>query len=390
MKVRALTSADADAWFTIRRESFDAKEDSRHQEVYFGDGSSYFGVELDGGLVGVTEVVPVGQYFGGRSVACGVVVTVAVRPGARGRGVGAALMQATLDRCREWNLALGVLHPATTSFYRRFGWEITADYGIHRVEAAALLAFEADPAATLTDAGREAAPDLRECYERGAVGRDGWIDRSDEWWKRRPLGFGEFVVILRRQGRVDGYCSYDHVADVGPWGDEWGIIVREVVAVDAAAAHTLWRALGTHSSQTDTVRISGPLPDDLVFGLAEQVVQPVGINRVLGRIIDGPAAIAARGYSSDVDAEVHVALTDAHLSVNNDAFVLRVADGVGTLEPGGRGEVHLDVGTLATLYSGYRSATDLAIAGRVAGPDAARRSLDVIFAGPRPGMWDDF
>lgn len=389
MEVRSLTPNDADAWFRIRRESFDAQASSRHQEIYFGDGSSYLGVDLDGALVGVTEVMPLGQYFGGRSVPTGAVVTVAVRPGARGRGVGGVLMTASLDRCRGLDLALGVLHPATTNFYRRYGWEVEADHGEFAVPTTALLALDADGSATLRDAGLEAASELRECYDRVAVQRDGWLDRSDEWWKRRALGFGEFVLILTRAERVEGYCAYDHVA-APERGDGWEVVIRELVAEDPAAARTLWRAIGTHFSQAETVRIDGSSPDDLLFDLGEQVVQPAWTNRVLGRIIDAPGAIAARGYLELVNAEVHLSLTDAALEQNNGAFVLRVEGGAGTLTPGGRGDVDVDIRTLMTLYSGFRGATELGAVGRLSGPTEALRALDAVFAGTRPGMWDDF
>ena len=80
----------------------------------------------DGELVGTTEVMPGGQYFGGRSVPMGGVASVAVRPDQRGRGIAPRLLGQAVERMHEQGLVISTLHPATTRFYRGLGWEIGA------------------------------------------------------------------------------------------------------------------------------------------------------------------------------------------------------------------------------------------------------------------------
>jgi predicted acetyltransferase len=57
---------------------------------------------------------------------------------------------------------------------------------------------------------------------------------------------------------------------------------------------------------------------------------------------------------------------------------------------GGNGAVRLDVRALATLYSGFVRASDLARSGRVAGDSASLETLDALFAGPPPALGDYF
>ena len=72
------------------------------------------------------------------------------------------------------------------------------------------------------------------------------------------------------------------------------------------------------------------------------------------RVVDAAAAIAQRGYNPHVDVEVNVELTDEVFAHNNGRFVLRVRSGSGSLEPGGRGTLTLDIREFAAAFTGQR------------------------------------
>jgi predicted acetyltransferase len=72
------------------------------------------------------------------------------------------------------------------------------------------------------------------------------------------------------------------------------------------------------------------------------------------RMIDVAAAVAQRGYNSHVDVEVELDLSDDLFAHNNGRFVLRVRDGAGSLEAGGRGRVALDIRDFAAAFTGQR------------------------------------
>ncbi len=65
--------------------------------------------------------VPMGQFFGGRSVAMMGVAGLAVAPEARGRGLATRVMQEFLREAREEGVPISALYLATLPLYRRGG-----------------------------------------------------------------------------------------------------------------------------------------------------------------------------------------------------------------------------------------------------------------------------
>ena len=108
------------------------------------------------------------------------------------------------------------------------------------------------------------------------------------------------------------------------------------------------------------------------------------------RLVDVPQALEARGYAGAVSGEVHLELEDDLFEENGGRFVLRVADGRGTVERGGDGGLVTSVRALAPLYTGHLTATQLRTTGWLQGDDASCALADALFAGPAPWMPDFF
>ena len=70
---------------------------------------------------------------------------------------------------------------------------------------------------------------------------------------------------------------------------------------------------------------------------------------------------------------------------------LILADGVGRLEPGGRGELHLDIRGLALIYAGIGAPALLRRAGLLGGDSTDGETfLQAAAAGPPPALLDYF
>jgi predicted acetyltransferase len=343
-------------------------------------------------LVGTTEVMPWGQYFGGRSVPMGAVASVAVRPDQRGRGIAPRLLARSVERMHEQGLVISTLHPATTRFYRGLGWEIGGEFGVRRVPTPSLAALPPGEPECLRPARAGDFDDVRECYGRVAPTINGAVDRNDDRWHAIETTLDHphrYLYVYDADGQIDGYVVYDQHQGSRQWG--FRITVHELVAADARTAVTLWRHLGSHTAQVDTVTVLAMPLDLLTLLLPEQVVEVVGANRWMTRMVDAAGAVSARGYPPGVRAEVHVQLSDRLAPWNDGRFVLRVEGGEGKLSPGGTGDVQLSVNALASLYTGWASARDLAGAGLLhhAG-DRELGMLDAAFAGPRPYLFDNY
>ncbi|HET6908570.1 MAG TPA: GNAT family N-acetyltransferase, partial [Mycobacteriales bacterium] len=143
-------------------------------------------VAVDGGiLVGSIRSESVGQFFGHRSVPCGLVTAVAVEPAYRSSGVGRALISAALGQMAERGLAMTTLHASLPSPYRRAGYEVSGVRSRWSVPVERLGGLEGSyrvVRATDRDLQR-----LRLPYRVFAAERTGLIDRSDAWWNTRVL-----------------------------------------------------------------------------------------------------------------------------------------------------------------------------------------------------------
>jgi predicted acetyltransferase len=102
------------------------------------------------------------------------------------------------------------------------------------------------------------------------------------------------------------------------------------------------------------------------------------------RIVDAPAAIAARGYPSQVSLSLPLELTDPVLPANSGAWQLEVLGGAGILKRTGKpatSALRLGARGLAALFAGV-GVGSLRLAGLVAAGDpGADDALDCAFGG---------
>src|SRR5437879_54698 len=70
-----------------------------------------------------------------------------------------------------------------------------------------------------------------------------------------------YLYVYDGDDQIDGYVVYDQHQGRRQWG--FGITVHELVAADARAAVTLWRHIGSHVAQVDTVTVLGMRLDAL-------------------------------------------------------------------------------------------------------------------------------
>lgn len=352
------------------------------------------GVDVRGEVAGVLSIHAMGQFFGGRSVPMGGVAGVAVRVEHRSTGVASALLAAAVERMHTAGQAVSSLHPATSGFYRRAGWELAGGFPVRTVPTRVLTTLPRGEPTRLRTGSSADYPALGGCYRRAAPARTGWVDRPDWYWpdeysRGEPGTAGEHLVVFDGvNGGVDGFARYRHWRRGSAFG--YTIEVSELVATDVVAELTLWRAIGSFAMQAETVTIIGGSAERLVLVLGEQDVTERDANDWMTRLVDARAAIAARGYPRAVTAAVHLELRDELAPWNDDRWILEVSHGKGSLTRGGTGAVRLGIHALSGLYTGFLSARDLAGIGALAGSTDDCATLDAVFSGPRPSMIDYF
>jgi predicted acetyltransferase len=166
--------------------------------------------------------------------------------------------------------------------------------------------------------------------------------------------------------------------------------VNDVVALTEAAARRILHFFSMHASVFDAVVVSLGSPDPLLMLPREEPWEIEKLQRWMLRVVDVPAALAARGYRAGVEGQVHLDVRDEALPSNAGRYVLEVEKGRGSVRKGGKGSLRLDVATLAPLFTGYLTAEDLASYGRIEGAAKDLALASLVFSGPVPWMSDGF
>jgi predicted acetyltransferase len=394
MEIRPLRASEMEQAVALDREAFHTPPE-RSASFAAGDPEAILGAFDAGRLVGIGGAYRMAQVFGGRAVPTGGVHSMAVAPAARGSGVGRAILAALLRAMRERGEAITTLFPATTRFYRAMGYELAGSTAFRRVAPRALERLPRPTAARLRPLAPAEVPSLSECYAHVARETNGFVARPPRWWELARDSFWRGRALFAAHdagGRITGYLVYrPFEGELTHLGGPFRLALDEILWCDRDAGLALGGLLASWAPQVEAISYRSTAEDPWLLLLPEQELGLVAEVRWMSRLLDPAAAVDARGFAAGLDAEAHLELEDAALPENSGRFVLRVAQGRGRLERGGRGQVRLDANALAALYTGYASPHALARAGRLAAaPGAPLDALAAAFAGPPPWMLEQF
>jgi len=341
----------------------------------------------DADIAGGLWLIPMGQFFGGRSVPTAGIAGVGVRPDHRGHGVAHDLMSRTMNELHDQTMPLSGLYPATQALYRQSGFEQAG----HRFEINLRLDSirVRERAATMRRLEESDRPRVEALYRQVAQSRNGYLDRVEYLWDRvfRPMGEATRGYGVFEGDELEGYLYLKHRDKVDGY---YHLSLTDFVFSTPRAGRRLLSFLAGHSSMAGEVRWFGAPNDPAFYLLSEQRFKMLFRYYWMVRIAHVEAALTARGFPSGMDAELHLEVADDVILGNNGKFVLNVADGVGQAKKGGRGDMRIDVRALAALYTGFLSAEALKTVGRIEGADEVLRRASAIFAGPTPAMADMF
>jgi predicted acetyltransferase len=389
LDVRPFRPDDADAVHRLAMRAFsDRPGTPRDPERPAVEDDRRLVAELDGRVVGHLGAWALGQWFGGRRVPVAGISAVTVAPEVRGRGVGRALVRAGLDAAHGRGEPLATLFPLTRAVYRRAGFELAGAHPRARVTTAALASLDPPGDDVEVVPGGEDDVDAMLALDREAARLEpGGLDRPRTFAMRalRPDEHG-FCVLARRAGELVGYVVYEHGASERDRPAFFQLDVLDLVAADADARRALLRVLGSHASGAATVSMTVAPEDPLELWLPEQAWSaPPVAWRWMTRLVDPSAAVAARGWPAGVEVTAHLDVSDPTWPDRGGAWTFTLADGHAQLSRGGPGTVAVDVGALASWFTGYRTASSLAAYGRLRGADGdTLRALDAATAGPTP------
>ncbi|MFG0243088.1 MAG: enhanced intracellular survival protein Eis [Phycisphaerales bacterium JB054] len=351
--------------------------------------------EADGSLAASLIVIPMGQYFGGRSVEMEGIAGVAVPPEGRGKGAGLRLMRAQVRDAAARGVPVSCLFASTQSLYRQVGYEqagvvfqTTLPLRTVGVRERGMVVRE------LTDADQ---PAIAACYARYAARYDGMLDRGAYVWGRTRSNRGEVRRGFGFFGEGGGgealeayvFFAQRRKASTG----RHDVAVSDLAFVTARGGRRLLGFLSDLATVGDDATFDGAAVHPLMGLMGQQYFTSRFVDVWMLRLNLVREALEARGYAPGVRAEFVVEVEDDLVEANAGAWRVRVADGRAEVERA-RGDVRgvavmrCDVRGLAAVYAGYCSATSAAGLGWVEGEALA--VVDGVFAGDGGWMVDRF
>ncbi|HEY1623479.1 MAG TPA: GNAT family N-acetyltransferase [Streptosporangiaceae bacterium] len=331
------------------------------------------------------------QWWLGKPVPMAGVSGVTVAPEYRGRGVGRGLMTALIDLMAARGYPLSALYPATMHIYRRLGWELAGARYEAKLPARSLLGLPRPAAMPQVrrpvpgDAAAVIAVIGAAHEQAGDCGPITWEERSMRRWLTPP---GEYADSHRYAFLApDGFAAYR-------WRGNNQIFVDRVLSTSPETVLALWSVIASHSSVADTVIAQVSPHDPLWWLLREQDAEVSQRDPWMLRLLDAPAAIAARGFRT-VGIDVPLRITDDQLPHNGGLWNLTVrSSGEGRLVRTGTGAsaqppLVLGAGGLAALYAGTPLSTLRRAGLATDGTPESDAALDSAFAAA-PYLLDGF
>jgi predicted acetyltransferase len=389
-------------YFTPQDEQLDTLESLLGAALHFAPGGmrdwmaligpgNFRAIRMNGRIVAGLGFARIGQWYGGRSVALAAITAVGAAPDVRGTGAGTTLLRGTLEELRAAGMPLAALYPSSLRFYRRAGFERAGQRMYYELPLEAIDVDE--PALDLVPIEPAQYDEVKSIYAARARRSSGNLDRPDWMWVLRlePKDKQPHRFLVRSAGQNDGYVVFMQGTRAKP------LSVLDACALTPAAGRRILGLLAGYRSMVEHVTWTGGPLDAFAYVLGEQLSggarNKVKVTRTLDwvlRIVDAAAALEARGYPRQLQAELHFELRDDVLAANAGRFVLRVADGCGVVRQGGDGRIRLDTRDLAAIYTGFMAPHERAYLGTITGPADDLTLAGAVFGGPRPWIADMF
>jgi predicted acetyltransferase len=354
------------------------------------------GVFVGGRMAAAGRLLPLRATLGGRQVGLGGIAGLATNPEDRRRGHIQHLLLAILGEMRERGMVLSALYPFDSAFYRRYGWALADATTTVRLPTAALVQRERSSGRIVeVDPGEMAS--LIDLHA-AAGDRHNLTVVRDSWWFHRYVALVDNLTVEPRliyryqppRGTGGGYVVVHYRRSVagGPV-----VMVRELVAADAAARRALLAFVGDLDSQAplaefvvpddDPLRAELVAYDDVDVAAPRELLAMVRIVDLAG-LVDG--ALVGGG-----DGDLIVEVDDDYARWNRGRWRMTVAAGTASWrrtrkEPDCRLAIH----TAAQLVSGFVSAASAIAAGLVSGRRPEAISLLAGLAGGRRPFHNEY
>jgi predicted acetyltransferase len=324
-------------------------------------------------IVGVAAAFTRDLTIPGGQVPAAHVTMVGVDPAHRRRGVLTRMMREQLADVRARGEAVAVLWASEGRIYQRYEYGLAARRLSFEIQREVQLREVPPPGGLRGAVPADVSAELQKVYEQVSVERTGWSSRDSNWWgyvladppKQRDGATSLRAVLHDGADGVDGYALWRVRNDWSPSGPKGVVLVRELVAANPDAYRSLWHHVLNVDLTRETWLHFGAVDEPLQYLVNEprRLTGRIGDTLWL-RVVDVPAALAARRYAAPVDVVIEV--EDHVVPGNAGAWHLVGGPDGAACRPAPRpAELRCDVGVLGAVYLGDATLAGLAGGGRV-------------------------
>ena len=380
--IRNLTTDDLDQYNALLRYAFQVTEEDLRNAGWRDDEikQSKFPILERADILGCYDgeqlvsqfaVYPLQMNIYGAVYPIGFITSVSTYPEYSGQGIMSKLMRQSLIRMRERGQSLALLYPYSIPLYRKFGWEIISNkisYSVKDYQIPSRRNEGGFVRRVRWDNG-----DFRGLHGQFAKQTHGCLLRNalawEEYW-RWDEDDTTVAVYYNEGGLPLGYMVYLIKGDV--------MYIKEMIYLSREAQKGLWDYIHSHSSMIDEVRgnsyFNEPIAFDMEDGDIKETIRPY----IMGRIVDVEQFFSSyRCNPSAGESLISFEIEDPFLQWNNRTFTVLFQNGRCTMAEQGAGRhVHMSIGTLSTLLTGYKTAAELAWREKIEGDAAALQCLD--------------
>ncbi len=325
---------------------------------------------VDGQMASMFCTIPFTMRAGGNPVPMGGISSVGTLPEFRRQGLSRKLMTQALADMRENGQPVASLWASQAAIYQRYQFAATTVLRSYTIDSADVILNDgSDSKCTVRRVTVEAGFDtVKSLYIDFIQNRMCYLHRARPLWQNNMLeavsedGPTEIAVSYDQEGQPVGYVIYSlRSGKVNHSARNQELKVREIIWLNLEAYKSLWQFLGAHDLVGRITWNSAPADDPIYELLAEpRLLQARDNEGIWFRIVDATAALAARGYEGS--GRINIGINEDRLTPwNNGTFELDVTDGAGEVKKtSAAADIQLSLKSLASLYTGFRSARDLA------------------------------
>jgi predicted acetyltransferase len=330
------------------------------------------------------------SWFGGVRVPTSGIAGVTVAAEYRGQGILTPLFVEALQHAKRRGSLISGLFPTAARIYRRFGYELMADYVSVEVRTQA-LASVTPPRSVRTRRARAADFDaVREIYDAWASGQNGPLTRRGVSFTATAEQFLDsftgVTLAIDESDVVCGFASWNR----GPgYGEKAVIEVADLLAVTGDGYRALLAALGSFVTVTPTVRIDTSGDDLARLFLPGVEWRVADSSPYMIKILDIRGAPSALRYPAGTTVNLDFSIANDFLSENNGSYRLAVSGGKARCSAGDSADRVFTPPGLALLFAGVQSCANLRAAGHLSG-GAVDHDLDwdALFGGRQQHIRD--